>query len=73
MEEPDMSRTAITSATQPAANKIKRRVPHNVYARLWGVVGRTVDRWEKAGRVPPADIVNKRKYRDPDVGPRLDD
>jgi hypothetical protein len=51
----------------------KRRAPWGKLAQRHGVCTRTLDRWADAGIISEPEIINGRKYGDPDEPPRLDD
>ena len=61
-------------AKRPPKNKKrnKRREAWKRYAERRGVSTRTLDRWVLAGIIPPPDVINGRKYIDPDTEPRSD-
>jgi DNA-binding transcriptional MerR regulator len=50
----------------------KKREPWSKLAQRHGVSTRTLDRWAAAGIIANAEIINGRKYGDPDAPPRLD-
>ena len=60
------------SQSKPAKRKNKRRETWKKYAERRGVSTRTLDRWVLAGIIPPPDVINGRKYIDPDTEPRSD-
>jgi hypothetical protein len=47
-------------------------VPNSVYAKMIGVSPRTLWNYEQRGILPPAKKINKRKFWDPNVRPKLD-
>ena len=57
-----------TASTPPTAE----REPQSAYARRRGVSSKTIDRWTTAGRLPPPERINGRKYRDPRIEPDRD-
>jgi hypothetical protein len=64
----------LASAPQPK-QKLKRskhRKPWPKLAQQHGVCTRTLDRWADAGIISEPEIINGRKYGDPDEAPRLD-
>lgn len=64
--------TAPQSRAAKRKNKNKRREAWKKYAERRGVSTRTLDRWVEAGIIPPPDVINGRKYIDPDTEPRSD-
>jgi hypothetical protein len=65
-----MSTTAATSGGR--SKERRHREPWRAHAERHGVSTRTLDRWVKAGILPPPDVINGRKYADPAVAPRRD-
>jgi hypothetical protein len=53
--------------------RFQRREPWPQYAARHGRTTRTLDRWVEEGRIPPPEIINGRKYGNPDVAPKLDE
>jgi hypothetical protein len=60
----------------PAVTKVpkrpKRREPWGKLAQRHGVGTRTLDRWADDGIISKPEIINGRKYGDPNEAPRLD-
>jgi DNA-binding transcriptional MerR regulator len=54
------------------ARRPKRREPWSKLAQRHGVSTRTLDRWADDDIIPKPEIINGRKYGDPDAAPRLD-
>jgi hypothetical protein len=67
-----MSLTDTTSQLTKKMKRSKRRSPWSKLAQQHGVSTRTLDRWADDGIVPKPEIINGRKYGDPDAPPRLD-
>jgi hypothetical protein len=64
-----------TDMVQPPAGRKqrnKRRESWKEFAKRRGVSTRTLDRWVVAGIIPPPDVINGRKYIDPETEPRTD-
>jgi hypothetical protein len=59
-------------ATGKRRKRFRRREPWPKLAARHGVTDRTLDRWVKAGRIPPPEYINGKKYGDPDSPPALD-
>jgi DNA-binding transcriptional MerR regulator len=43
---------------------VGRKLPTRLMCERYGVVDRTINRWEKAGVIPQAERINGRKYWD---------
>ena len=64
-----------TNAVPQRIKKLKRPKSHEAWSKLAqrrGVSTRTLDRWADDGIISKPEIINGRKYGDPDEAPRLD-
>jgi hypothetical protein len=68
-----MFKSAIWATLPKRKKRAKRRAAWRDLAKRHGVSTRTLDRWAVAGLISPPEIINGRKYGDPDEAPRLDD
>jgi hypothetical protein len=65
--------TTPTLRASKSKKRPKRRESWRALAKRHGVSTRTLDRWAAAGIISAPEIINGRKYGDPDAAPRLDD
>jgi hypothetical protein len=64
-----MTHTETSSTPPPSAD----RMSHRAKAKQLDVSPKTIDRWTEAGRLPPPEYINGRKYHRADAEPRPDE